>query len=754
MVVAAGTRPKPSRPRKIFTRPTAGPTREGEAVPENHDHQSGADPSTERFRTGPDQRPADGALPENGAPPESSVEQTTQIPPVNAAYEERTRPNLPINGKQPEPEPETDVERTAQIAALPTDFTDFPIGATQAIPRVTAEPTTGWSGAIPPQSPTDGQSPAEGESPSEGQSSTDGQSSAGWRGPGLIRAGIAAGAVVGALLLLYVGDLIFTSGQVPRGTVVAGVDIGGLDESAAEKELREKLGPGLNEPVQLQVADRTATIDPEQVGLQMDWAATVEQAGSQPLNPFTRIASLFSTHEVAPVSHSDREQLVQALEQVRPQLDRAPAEGSIRFEGAEPIAVDPVSGQTIDVQAATDEVLTHWADDVAVQVPFTEQPVSTTREGVQKALREIAQPAVSAPVTVRGEGKDATFSPEAIAAALRFEPDGAGGLRASVDMPTAIRGLEPQLADTIKPGKDAEIVLEGGSPVVRPSTDGIGVDWNKSFEPILGVLGRPQDRAVQAIYVHQPAKFTTEQANQLGIREVVSEFTTGGFETASGINIRRTAEQVNGAIVKPGETFSLNRHTGPRGIPQGYVESGIIEDGRPARAVGGGISQFATTLYNASYFAGMQNVEHKAHSYYISRYPAGREATVFQSPDGSSIIDVKFKNVSKSGILITTRWTPSSITVTMWGTKQFDVTSQTGERTNPTVPQEKVVPPGQPCNPSKGAPGFSVTDTRTIRDRTTGQVKTENQHTVYNPQPIIHCGAPPPGPAAVPPPPG
>lgn len=290
--------------------------------------------------------------------------------------------------------------------------------------------------------------------------------------------------------------------------------------------------------------------------------------------------------------------------------------------------------------------------------------------------------------------------------------------------------------------------------MVRPSTDGIGVDWNKSFERIMEVFRKPQDRTVQAIYVHQPARFSTEQANQLGIREVVGEFTTSGFEPASGVNIRRTAEQVNGAIIKPGETFSLNGHTGPRGTAQGYVESGIIEDGRPARAVGGGISQFATTLYNASYFAGMQNVEHKAHSYYISRYPAGREATVFQSPSGASVIDVKFKNVAKSGIMITTRWTPSSITVTFWGTKQFDVTSQTGERLNPTPPHETVVPPGGPCSPSKGAPGFTVTDTRTIRDLSSGRVKTENQRTVYDPQPIIHCGAPPPPPPPPAPAPG
>ncbi|GAA0507429.1 vanomycin resistance protein VanB [Saccharopolyspora subtropica] len=681
-------------------------------MPENHDRHDGADQPTERLRTG--QRPP-------AAEPESSAEQTTRIPPVNAEPDERTRPNLSAGDRAA---PESDVERTEQLVALPSDFSNFPIGATQAIPQVTAEPS-GWTAAAQPDR----------------------------RRRSLIRSGIAAGAVVGALALLYVGDLLFSSGTVPRGTVVAGVEIGGMETAAAERELREKLGPSLDDPIELRVGDRSATINPDQAGLEMDWAATIDQIGSQPLNPFTRIASLFSTYEVAPVSRGDRGQLVQALEQVRPQLDRPPAEGSIRFDGTTPVAVDPVTGQSIDVQRAADEVLVHWADDEPVQVPFTEQPVTTTREGVLKALREVAQPAVSAPVTVRGEGKDATWSPQSIAASLRFEPDGAGGLRAGVDMPTAIAGVEPQLADTIKPGKDAEIVLEGTTPVVRPSTDGRGIDWNKSFEHIVDVLRTPQDRTVQAVYVQQPAKFTTEQANQLGIREVVGEFTTGGFEPASGVNIRRVAEEVNGAIVKPGETFSLNGYTGPRGTAQGYVESGIIKDGRPGRAVGGGISQFATTLYNAAYFAGMQDVEHRAHSYYISRYPAGREATVFQNPDGSSVIDVKFKNVSKSGIMITTRWTPSSITVTLWGTKQFEVTSQTGPHTNPTQPQEKVVPPGEPCSPSKGAPGFTVTDTRTIRDLSTGRVRTETQRTVYDPQPIIHCGAPPgPGPAAGPPP--
>ncbi|TDD85302.1 vanomycin resistance protein VanB [Saccharopolyspora karakumensis] len=694
-------------------------------MPENHDNRPGADPSTERLRTDSDQRNASDA-------------ETTQAWPVQDPQAQGGAPA-----------PESDSERTQQIAALPADFSGFPIGATQTIAAVGSDEPTGYHGA---EQTNPGATQMFG-----GQQGGVGGSQLGWntsdeptpadeKRQKLLKGGLIAGAAAAALVLLYVGDLLFTSGSLPRGTVVAGVDVGTLDPAAAESRLRDELEPGLSKPVRLQVGDRGATVKPDEVGLQMDWAETVKKADDQPLNPFTRIGSLFSTHDVTPVSRSDREQLVAALQEVSPQLGLEPTDGNIRFEGTTPIPVNPVPGQNLDIQHAADAVQAEWAEGRPISLPVTQLPVSTTREGVQKALHEIAEPAVASPVTVRGQGKNATLAPEVIAEALRFTPDGHGGLKASLDGPALVGAIEPQLRDTMKPGKNAEIKLESGAPVVHPSEDGVGVDWEKSLAPLLDTLRKPQQRAIQAVYVPAPAQFTTDQANQLGIREVVGEFQTGGFEPASGVNIRRVAEQVNGAVLRPGETFSLNGYTGPRGVPQGYVESGIIEDGHPGKAVGGGISQFATTLYNASYFAGMKDVEHKAHSYYISRYPAGREATVFQSPNGKSIIDVKFKNVSKSGIMITTEWTPSSIKVKLWGTKQFDVQSSTGPRTEPTPPTEKPGPATGPCSPSKGAPGFTVVDTRTIRDITTGEVRTENQKVKYNPQPIIHCPPPPPPP--------
>jgi vancomycin resistance protein YoaR len=374
--------------------------------------------------------------------------------------------------------------------------------------------------------------------------------------------------------------------------------------------------------------------------------------------------------------------------------------------------------------------------------------VRSTPDTVRAALENIAKPAVSGPVRVTGEGGEATLTPEVIAGALTFEVGPDGALVPKYEYEKIIEVLRPQLAKTERPGKDATVVLEGGRPVVKPSVDGHGIDWNKSLATLPDVLRKTDDRSLAAVYGHQPAKFTTEQANALGIREVIGEFTTRGFATDSGVNIRTIAAEVNGALLKPGETFSLNNYTGPRGPAQGYVEAGIIEKGRPSRAIGGGCSQFATTLFNASYFAGMTDVAHKEHSYYISRYPEGREATVFEG-----LIDLVFRNDAPTGALIETIWTPTTITVKIWGTKNYEVESITGGRSNFTEPTTVTIPYGEPCTAGNGSQGFTVTNTRVVRNaRTHAELKRTSRTVVYNPVPKIICA--PPGEPPPPPPPG
>ena len=569
----------------------------------------------------------------------------------------------------------------------------------------------------------------------------------GGKKPNLRKAGIIAGAVFGALVVIYGIDLALSSGEVPRGVTVVGVDVGGETRADAESMLRDQIEPRLNSPVDVTAGDVKTKVDPEKAGLTIDWQATLDNAGDQPLNPITRLTSFFTTEEVGITTTTDNTRLTAAVEALRAETDREPAEGGIKWEGVTPVAVEPKQGQKLDAPAAREALIDGWATGDPIELPVRTTPVKTTSEGVKQAVEEIAKPAVSGPVVVHGEGKDATLTPRQIAGALVFTPaEKGGGLNVKIDEKKVVAACKPQLASTEIEGKDAEIVFSGGAPTVSPSVDGKGIDWKKSLKPLMDVLKKTEGRELTATYTAKPAKITTEAANQLGIKEVIGEFTTSGFASDSGVNIRRVAEEVNGAIVKPGETFSLNGHTGPRTQAQGYVEAGVIKEGSADRAVGGGISQFATTLYNAAYFAAMTDAGHQEHSYYISRYPAAREATVFQNPDGSSVIDLRFTNDSDTGVAIQTVWTPDTITVRIWGTKRYIVESVTGARTNFTQPEEKEGP-AEGCHPSSGAPGFTTTDTRIIRDAASGAEVSRKTRTVkYNPQPKITCKpAAPPG---------
>jgi vancomycin resistance protein YoaR len=543
--------------------------------------------------------------------------------------------------------------------------------------------------------------------------------------------------VVAVLALLYAGDLVFSTGNVPRGVTVAGLEIGGLSKAEATRQLQAEVEPRSSLPVQITAGTVTSQIDPKAAGLAVDYPATIDAAGAQPLNPITRITSFFTDREVGVVNTADERSVTTALEQLAPVVDKDPVEGNVKFDGTTPTAVPPVPGQRLDLQAAVGVLERDWATGSPVALPLVRQPTITSVEDVQRAIDQFAKPAVAAPVTVLGEGAQATLAPEAIARALTFKADENADphLVPEINIDTVTEAVQPQLAATEKPGRDAALDFSTGSPVIVPSEDGRGIDYAATFKDLVPVLTGQGARQVTAVYADQPAKITTDQIDKLGITGEISSFTTGGFAADSGQNIRRAAEQINGTIVEPGQTFSLNQATNPRDAANGYVEAGIIESGHASRGVGGGVSQVATTTYNAAYFAGMVDVEHKEHSFYISRYPAGREATVFDD-----IIDLKFRNDGPTGVLIQTIWTPSSLTVKMFGSKRYDVTSTTGPRTNPTEPQTITIPPGEPCSPSKGAPGFTVTDTKTMRNVQTGEVTNKTRTVKYNPSPIVVCG--------------
>jgi vancomycin resistance protein YoaR len=572
---------------------------------------------------------------------------------------------------------------------------------------------------------------------------------AGFRGPWWRRkAVLIPAATLSVLAAAYGVDLLVSSGDIPRSTVVAGVDIGGLSPADAATELEENLAPRVVADHPIVAADVEGTLSPATAGIQLDVEGTIDAAGEQPLNPWTRFVTLFSERSVEPEITGDETALAAQIDTIAAQVDRAPVDATIVLENTTPSVVEPADGRVLDregsAEAITDALASGGDPATPIELPVEVQPVRVEAEEAQRVLDEVVTPALAAPVTVTSAdgGTSAEVPVAAIAAGLTFTPQDDGELAVSIDPAE----LQPALGDALSafgtPAEDARFEVSGGAVTVVPSVDGTGVDPALLSEQLLAVLTDPAPRTVTAELGPVPAEFTTEEAQALGIREEISSFTTNFTNTSSGTNIRVVAEEVDGAVVLPGETFSLNGYTGPRGIEQGYVEAGVINNGEFTTAVGGGISQFATTMFNAVFFAGLEDVYHKPHSYFISRYPAGREATVYYDS-----IDLQWRNDTDTGVLVDTEWVQGAITVTFYGTRHYEIESISSERYNYRSPvvQEKV--DDGSCAPQGGSTGFDITVTRVFRDPSTGaEIRREDFYTRYAAEPIIRC-IPPPAPA-------
>ncbi|WP_440712873.1 VanW family protein [Gordonia sp. FQ] len=534
--------------------------------------------------------------------------------------------------------------------------------------------------------------------------------------------------------LALAADLVAGHGKTARGAQIAEFSMGNLSPDQARAALA-KLSGAAEAPVVVRTDSGQATLDPAALGLTFDADATLDRLLHQPANPWSRLTALFGArHQVAPVVHLDDAAFGEELDAHRKSLERAAVEGGVHFDGTTPVADLPSSGLRIDRAAAKRKIQREWLTGGPITLAMEPFDPTVSASTVQQTMDGPARRVTASAVRLTGRGATVTASPTQLGALVTFEPDGRGGLAPAISQ----RGLKGVLGTDLKRAEsapvDATFRISGGAPRVVPSTDGAKVDA-PATAAALARASVGDDRRADIVFTTVKPALTTARARGLGVKEVVSEFTTGGFSGPSGENIRLVAEKVNGAVVLPGQTFSLNGYTGPRGTAQGYVTSTIIDHGHAAKAVGGGISQFATTLYNASYFAGLEDVTHTEHAYYISRYPEAREATVFEG-----LIDLAFKNTTKHGIYIETAWSPSSVTVRLWSTKQYDVESITGPRTDPTSPQEVQLPAGDDCIPSGGAPGFTASNTRVIRDARSGREISRHTRTVrYAPEPIVRC---------------
>ncbi|NUR08738.1 MAG: hypothetical protein HOQ45_17245 [Nocardioidaceae bacterium] len=543
---------------------------------------------------------------------------------------------------------------------------------------------------------------------------------------------------------LYVVAYYVTSDRIPRGTSVDGIAIGGLRPAAAIERLRTGLESRAAEPITVEANGVRTKVVPAKAGLGVDVPATVAEAGAgRSWDPQRMWDYVAGGSAQAPVVTVDDDAMKATVADIAAKADQPAVEGSVRFSAGQASPRYPERGTVVDrAGAATALREAFLAADEPVELPVVDDQPEITKDAVSRAMDRFANPAVSGQVVVELGGRSVRVSPDEFASALSMKAVG-DKLEPRVDAKQLDRVVAPKMKRITRAARDATVRLVGGRPRVVPARTGIGYQPSDVADGFLGVLPNAgSGRTVQVTPTRTEPKVSTAAARKWRITERVSSFTTH-FPYASyrNVNLSRAAHLIDGTVLAPGDTFSLNDTVGERTAQNGFTKGFIINDGIFKEDFGGGVSQVATTTYNAAFFAGLQDVQHKAHSFYIDRYPVGREATVAWPS-----VDLKFKNTTPYGVLVSAsvdKSTPSrqgAMHVSMWSTKYWDVKAETGPRYNLTQPKTRHLN-GPECVPNDGYGGFDIDVYRLLYRHGSDKLeRRERVHTRYTPSDSVVCG--------------
>jgi vancomycin resistance protein YoaR len=517
-------------------------------------------------------------------------------------------------------------------------------------------------------------------------------------------------AVVAGLAAAFGVVAFLERDAIPHGTTIGGVDVGGMDEDEARAALEREARRQLSSPITLTASTGSMTTSGAELGatpLADEALAAALDAGAT-----DRVLSRIGVRDGPDVTLAYRLAPVRAAELANRIDDRfgdPPRDAEVVVSTDEIRVEDARSGTAVDRGALRRSLRTLPAE-VGLRV-VAAGPVVTTEEAEAAAAR--IEQLLEKPRRVRAGASEATLTPQRLRALVRTERAN-GSLAVVLDSKGLGASLRIRLGEAEVPARDADFAVGARHARVIPSKPGRTLDLERISRSLTSNLASTVHRAQ---FVKSQPAFTTAQAEALGIEDLVSEFTTYYQCCQPRVtNIKRAAELLDGTIVRPRTAFSLNEALGKRTVENGFVSAPQIFAGRLEDAVGGGISQIATTLYNAAFFAGVKLVAHQAHQFYISRYPMGREATV--SWGGPELI---FRNDWPAAILMKLTATDAGVTVRFYSRKLGRrVKTTTGEPYSYVAPRtitvpNSALPVGQTSTvQSAGASGFTVQYTRKV----------------------------------------
>ena len=479
----------------------------------------------------------------------------------------------------------------------------------------------------------------------------------------------------------YVYDEVAHPERVGRSVSAAGIDLSGLSTEDAMAALSEYEQLLVTTPAPFVVDGVAVVLDPADAGLSIDEQAIVEEALE-----LRRAGGFFSdffgwararwSPLVVEIPTTVDDDMIEVVfhDWDRSVVDQPAYEGAVLLENSVAVPEYPRPGALIDRPPSFSIVADslNTLDRIPIALPLTDLEPVVTNQQVDDAVAR-ANDLIGEPVMLWREGFQGRlmYTQTGLASALRSEVvvNSPGTIIVELDESILRELVVDDVERFASPPVDAQFLFDKDTQEVTivPSEPGVVVDLAALPDVVIDAALATGVARLPTMIGDEPA-LTTEDAEAMGPFEEESTFTTYHPCCASRVtNIQKLADEIDGSIVMPGETFSINETAGKRTTAEGYVRAGAIIGGEvyccdsPVN-IGGGTSQFATTFYNAVFFGCYEDVEHQPHSLYFSRYPYVREATLgFPKPD------VIFRNDSDAPVFIDTSHTGGSITVTFHG---------------------------------------------------------------------------------------
>jgi vancomycin resistance protein YoaR len=461
-------------------------------------------------------------------------------------------------------------------------------------------------------------------------------------------------------------------GRVMRRVTVNGRNVGGLKAEPLDSVLAEVQTDLETMSVRVATPDGGFSTTGEALGIRIDTAELKRRTllANRPENLGGRLSgyikSWYSTASVpVPVSVSIPD-IVSVLQLNEGTRRRDPVDPQLKIRKGKYVVLPGSDGEGIDAKRLADSITSAIeSGERPPMVSARRVPLPSTFTTAElETLATKATALTANPLTYTVDGKPGEITSQQLHDWLKpaiVDRE----VQLTLDETKTLRGLREVVGSNIRPVQNARLAINAAG-VVEPIKSQSGLrcckadtvaELQRAFNGSL-----PQPVAIKLEEV-RPA-VTTEEITSIGVTEPIATFTTKHRAGEARVtNIHRISDLVRGVVIKPGESFSVNEFVGDRTAAKGFVEAHSIADGVLVDSYGGGISQFATTLFNAAFFAGLDIPKYKPHSIYISRYPYGREATL-----SYPYVDLVLKNNTPYGVMIWPTYTASSITISLYST--------------------------------------------------------------------------------------